>query len=149
MHPNWDAQLLVVDGLDERRPIPESLSTWLLDKLSSRLKHRAEFLHYPTIITSNRNPMAMDEFLGSSTTGNRNDDTRQSVTTLITAFSLHCFDTVAFKPSKVKRPATMKSPEYNQRLIDNAHKHNDMKALGFHFLEEKYGEETWWQPKDE
>jgi len=144
MHPNWEAHLLLLDDLDSRRPVPESKSTWLLDKLSGRLKYRAEILHYPTILTSNRNPINMTEFLTTSATGQTDAHVEQSATTLISALERHLFATLEFKFSHELRAKCNSDREFYRRLRESAEKHNNMRELGFHFLEEKYDEETWW-----
>jgi len=146
IHPNWNAQMLIIDGLDKRRPVPESRSTWLLDKLSDRLEYRAEILHYPTITTSHRNPSEMAKFLTTSTTGQTDEHVLQSAHTLIEAFSSHLFATVEFKFSHELRAKCSSDQEFNKRLQHNARKQN-MHEMGFHFLE-KYNEETWWNDKE-
>ena len=133
MHPNWSAHLLIIDDMDSRRPVPESKSTWLLDKLSGRLKYRAEVLHYPTIITRNRG--VIRKFLSTTVTGQTDDNVEQSAETLTSALERHTFTAIEFR----------KANESIAKLRELA-KGQDMWELGFHFLEQKYSpdEETWW-----
>jgi len=94
--PRWDARLLILDDFDARRPIPNSLNTWILDTLSGQLKMRCEQLGYPTIMVSNRDPRAMDNFLGTSSSGDRNEDTDQSAMTLMDLWFRNAYKYVQF-----------------------------------------------------
>ena len=144
MEMNWDADLLVLDGLDERKAMGNTLSTWLLDKLIGRLKYRAEHLKVPTIITSNRNPLLLDDWLSTSSQGNFNTDTKQASRTLISAFERHCYATVKFRDlPKGIATSNLSKPESNRRLLALGKETNDMKELGFLILED-YGETTIW-----
>ena len=139
--PNWQAKLLVLDDFDGQRPIPASLSTWLVDKLIARLKARSERMFLPTILTSNRNPGDMFKFLSTSKKGESDDDTKQSARTLLAMMGEHLFANITLK--EVAKPAGMDVQTFYTHLRQRARDENDMAQLGFTFLEE-YGEETLW-----
>lgn len=144
MEINWEAKLLVLDGLDERRAMGNTLSTWLLDKLIGRLKYRAEYLKAPTIITSNRNPLLLEDWLATSPQGNSSADTKQASRTLISAFERHCHTAIKFKdlPFNIAN-SNLSKPDRNKHLVKLAKETNDMKKLGFEILED-YDETTIW-----
>ena len=144
MEVNWKARLLIVDGLDERKPVGNKLSTWLLDKLVGQLKYRAEFLRFPTIITANRNPLLLGDWMAESSTGESSQDTRQAARTIISAFERHCFSSIKFHdlPRNISN-SDLTKPERNKRLLSLGKEKNDLKALGF-LIAEEYGEEIIW-----
>lgn len=144
MEINWEAKLLVLDGLDERRAMGNTLSTWLLDKLVGRLKYRAEYLKAPTVTTSNRNPLLLENWLATSPQGSSNTDTKQAARTLVSAFERHCHTAIKFKDLSMNiSQSNMDKPDRNRHLLKLGRETNDMKKLGFEFLEE-YGETTIW-----
>jgi hypothetical protein len=140
--PNWSAKLLVLDDFDGHRPIPESMSTWLVGDMLGILKPRAEVSKLPTLIITNRRLEQLEKFFSTSAAGHFNEDTKHTARQLMTALTRHTFASVEFQviPPKYKKPEN--TPDYNQWLRQQALEKNDMAALGFLYPREKYGIEV-------
>lgn len=139
---NWDAKMCILDDFDGARPIPESMSTWMLQDMLAILKPRGELLRLPTILITNRRPGELEKFFATSAAGKESDDTKHSARQLMSAISRSTFGSVEFKnPSRdFARKPEVSSADHNDMLRRLAAV-QDMREFEFYYPE-KYGIEV-------
>ncbi len=129
-----DASIVVIDDIDSFKPIPKSLSTWALQQAANALKSRAEESVLPTVITGNWEPSDLLSFFATSPEGKSSPETEQMTKTLLSVLQRNAYAQIKFQ-GQDRRTKT-------RGYAKIAKAQNDMQALGFMFLQEKFGVEV-------
>lgn len=125
---NDTTNILVIDDIDSFRPIPKSMSTWVIEEAIATMKIRAERAVLPTIITGNWSPRNLHSFFSNNAIGQNTPSTEQAAKTLCSVIERNTYASLHFTGKDIK--------DKSRDLPLQALKENDM--TDFKFLE-KYG----------
>jgi hypothetical protein len=133
---NWDASLVILDGLDEDKFAQNHPSSWKLTQVITPLKNRLR----PVLILANRpllkKPKAgqtLFEFVSTTSNGATSPELTDFSEALISAIERNLFAEICFTSIIVKNIAKHETlAQRDVRLRAEAHK-QDLKKLGFNF----------------
>ena len=106
---DWEADLLVFEGLDDLPPIPRSGDTFRIDRAFTLLKSRLEITKLPTIITTRHVPIDLVRYLTTNAQGEEVGHSRESSQNLVgliagATLARGQTGTVSFKIAAIQKP---------------------------------------------